>query len=85
MDGLEKRPAAHSSVLQTIRRRKKSAKAEGNFALCFDYEEGKTNVKKNADYLAMYIFWPDCRLYMLVGLAKELPLEAPGIKRGNRL
>jgi hypothetical protein len=61
------------------------SKAEGNFALCFDYEEGKTNVKKNADYLELYLHQLGGFLRVLVGLAKELPLENPGIQRGNRL
>lgn len=46
---------------------------------------GKTNVKKNADYLELYFDQLSGFLHFLVGLAKELPLEDLGIQRGNRL
>lgn len=75
----------HGYFPQTMRQWNKSAKAEGNFALCFDYEEKKIYVKKNADYLELYLHQLGGFLYFLVGLAKELPLENPGVQRGNRL
>lgn len=46
---------------------------------------GNTSVKKNADYLELYFNQLGGFLHLLVGLAKELPLENPGLQWRNRL